>query len=107
MMQEPNEGAHLRFDRLHPQGPAQNSLLFVAYIGFCLTVAFWARRRGRSAANWYLLSFLITPLLAAVALALRPVIERREEDGRVLKVGVAILVTVALGVIVVLLDMAP
>lgn len=42
----------------------------IMWFGFCIAVAYWANTKGRSPILWGLLAFFISPLLAAIALAL-------------------------------------
>jgi hypothetical protein len=58
-------------------------LLFVGFV-LAIAVGIWASKRGRSGVGWFLLSILISPLLAALLLvALRNLAIEHSEQERI------------------------
>lgn len=43
--------------------------IVVFWLGFSVAIAVWASNRGRSGLGWFLISVLVSPLLAAIFLA--------------------------------------
>ena len=54
----------------------------IVWLAFCVVVACLANERGRSPVLWGLLSIVISPLLAGVALAM---MENKKQSGEVVK----------------------
>ena len=44
-------------------------MIWIFWIGFCILVGYFADKKGRSGVGWGLLAFIISPLLAGIALA--------------------------------------
>jgi hypothetical protein len=42
---------------------------FVIWLGLCILTAWGASQKGRSPVGWFLLSFLVSPLIGLIALA--------------------------------------
>ncbi len=47
----------------------------------CLFIGFWAKRDDRSAGNWILLSFIVTPIISAAILTF---LQKQADRGRAL-----------------------